>query len=405
MASFEIVEVTGAGNVSLPHLGVFPDGKMAAGVVASMLLHNPEKKYQPRPIMVSADWRKRETEKNHPHLPWGDALKPIPDHFACVSDKDPAMVSYFASENSGKLDRRTNVHVNRYLLEFYSFLPVDTRRRLVWNFTGENPANLLFASTAEDIVDIYERGPSSCMSHESSYYAPDENPTAAYAGPDLQLAYVNDEYGDPVARTVVWPAKKIFSTIYGDEEKLLPELKKLGYRKSFFEFEGARLTLRRAGGYFAYDGEDVSGYLCPYIDFASSVEPIDGYLVVTRKGRYECQSQSGVAERAAKRCWKCKSMRNQHAFFDVDEYPTESVCQDCAHDKLVICAYEQRYLSLGCDAHAISGGRYVGNYAYRHHTFVCLGNGQRYLQDEAVYHQGDKYSEEGLAQFLRSKAA
>ncbi|RWB08826.1 MAG: hypothetical protein EOQ39_18550 [Mesorhizobium sp.] len=402
MASFEIVEVTAAGNISLPHLGVFPDGKMAAGAVATMLLWNPEKKYQPRPIMVTADWRKN--QKVEP-LPWGDALVPITDHFARVSEKDTTMVSYFASENSGKLDRRTNTHVNRYLLEFYKDLPIDTRRRLVWQFTGENSELIKFAASADDIVAVYKSGPSSCMSHNDGFYASDENPTCAYAGPDLQLAYIEDERGHPIARTVCWPEKKIYATIYGDDEKMRAELKKLGYRKSFADFEGARLQLQKTGGYFDYDEGNYSGYLCPYIDFAHSVEPIGEYLVVTRKGSYDCKSQSGVAERNPCTCWNCGGSRNEETFYDVPEISTSRpVCEDCAHAHLKIDARELCYITSG-DVRSISGGRHLTSYNFNYNSFTCPGNGQRYLNDEAVWHQGNKFSEEGLALHLEERAA
>ncbi|MES0134466.1 hypothetical protein NKJ88_05785 [Mesorhizobium sp. M0016] len=404
MASFEIVEVTADGTIPQPHLGIFPDGKMAAGVVTSMLLFNPDKKYQPRPIMVSADWRKRELDKNHPPLPWGDALLAKPDHFAIVSDKDPDMVAYFASENAGKLDRRTSIHVNRYLLEFYTGLNIDERRRLVWLFTGKDLSeNLRFASNPDDIVEVYEEGPNSCTSHSPGFYASGQNPTWAYGGPDLQIAYIVGSHGKPVARTVCWPEKKIYSRIYGDEEKLLPELMKLGYRCDFAAFEGARLLLRKAEGRFDEGDEYMEGYLCPYIDFAESVQPINGYLVVTRKGTYECQSQSGVAENNAKHCWHCKEMRNRGSFYETGQHP-EEVCQDCAHQYRKVCAYEQNYIGIDSTPYSLAGGRYVGYYGHRHHTFVCLGNGQRYLTSEAVLYRGDKFSQEGLDEYLAKEA-
>lgn len=406
MASFEIVEVTASGEtISLSHLGVFPDGKMAASAAQSMLLFSPDKKYQPRPIAVAKDWRK--AHSNLPPLPWGDALKPIRDHFARVSSKDSSMVAYFASENSGKLDRLTNVHVNRYLVDFYPDLDVDVRRRLVWKFTGEPPVDvLLFAATADEIEDVYKDGPNSCMSHSTGFYASTEHPTRAYAGPDLQIAYVEGKYGGAVARTVVWPEKKIYATIYGDREKLLPELKRIGYRLGTRpEWEGARLTLISDEGYFDEDETSHDGYACPYIDFATAVEPIDGYLVVSRKGTYDCKYQCGIASQETSRCPHCKERRCSEGFFyisDLDE--DDNVCEDCAAPYLKSDALSGGYLHLS-DARQISNGRYVSRYHYEYHTFTCPGNGGRYLHEEAVMHHGVRHSEEGLAQLLKAEAA
>lgn len=402
MASFEVVEVRDGITIPLGHLGVFPSGKMAKAAAESMGLLDPKKKFQPRPKAVGADWRKRELDKNHPSLPWGEALPLIADHFARVCPTDGTQIQYFVDEKGGKMDRLTTIHVNRYLVTYFSQLDDDTRRNLVWQFTGETYADRLrFSSDYDEIKEIYMDGPESCMSHSNSYYA-DGNPVGVYAGPDLQLAYIKNDYDRIVARTIVWPEKKIFSTIYGDSEKMQMELKRLGYRYSRgSEFEGARLLLEPAEGEF--DDDYKQGYLCPYIDFASSVEPIGDYLVVTRKGTYDCQSTSGVAERCACTCSECGEKRNGDGFAYI-RGQDKSVCEDCADRILKTDAYTGYYIDQG-DERQISHGRYVASYNFDNNTFTCPTTGLRYLKSEFVLYQGVKYSADGLAQIHKAKAA
>lgn len=276
MASFEIVELDKDGKPRPFPAGVFPDGKSAASILAELKLKYPTKKFQPRPIKDETEnWRAREERRftEGVYEPLGLSLKPISDHFAHKAIKIPANVAYTPEPQQGVIDKQVSVHIRTYLQRFYPKLSIAERRQIVWDYCGEKFGDeMQIARTREEIAQIYINGPSSCMSYDADNWGLGPHPTEAYASPDLGIAYLKNNDGHIIARSLVAVDKKIHSTIYGDREKLLLALKDNGYTQPASEdWQGLRLL--------KIDTED--GYLCPYLDSFVYVRVLDDdYLVI-----------------------------------------------------------------------------------------------------------------------------
>ena len=299
MPSFEIVELDAQGKPRPFPAGVFPDGATAATVLASLKARFPDKKLQPRPLKDETnDWKVREQHRldEGVYQPLGWNLKPVRDHYAYRAIKEPNNVAFTYSDHEGRVDKQRSVHVNTYLLTYYPDLSTDERRKLVWEFCGINPTEgFSITQDANTIRFVYENGPRSCMSGKASdYYCSPRHPAEAYAGPDLAVAYIK-ENDRVVARTVVYPEKKIYCmSIYGDHAKLQTALDLNGYlpSESSSDWVGARLTTE----YFNTIDEDddpIDGYMCPYLDFAwEYLVVVDGW---SGKHYLDAERASGLA--------------------------------------------------------------------------------------------------------------
>lgn len=302
MASFEIVELDAAGKPRPFPAGVFPDGQSASSVLASLSARYPGKKFQPRPIKdVTSDWKAREQSRfeSGVYLPLGWDLEPIKNHFAYKAIKTPKNVAFTPDDKHGQLDRQTSIHVNAYLNRFYPQLTIEQRRKYVWDYCGEKITDGLNITQDPDKIEwVYNNGPSSCMSGSS--FASDEHPSRVYGGPDLGLAYLMDKTDSyPIARTVVWPDKKLFTRCYGDSHKLEEALYSEGYSRSenSTDWLGARLSTHWCEG-TDDEGDFYSGYMCPYVDFAAYAKWDGTHLVICTyndSGRLEIQNTGGVA--------------------------------------------------------------------------------------------------------------
>ncbi|MHC4093516.1 MAG: hypothetical protein ACYSVY_25130, partial [Planctomycetota bacterium] len=211
------------------------------------------------------DWKERERSKfrsnEYKDVPWhaeGWAIGSMPDldHFAHVSTADPSKLAYTASEKHGEADRQTRMKPGKYLKKYFGdVLDAKEIQRWAGAFAGENEnIEVGFATDPDDIVEVYENGPRSCMSSQDA--------VRVYGAGDLAIAYLGPQ-DDATARALCWPAKQVFGRIYGDGARLGQALMAMGYSEAGRTgFNGARLLLEREG----------SGYVCPYIDYGYHVE-------------------------------------------------------------------------------------------------------------------------------------
>jgi len=152
---------------------------------------------------------------------------------------------------------------------------------------------LKFAYKAKSIEYVYKIGPSSCMKGSKR--------VRAYEGPDLAVAYIRDKK-QIVARSVVWPAKKQYYTIYAKPQDCKYELRasyfggtyynvtrvgkdyfkmmkrllnEAGYKKK--RLAGARLSKipakKRGPGYY-------QGFIVPSVDGRKGFEVGRNYITI-----------------------------------------------------------------------------------------------------------------------------
>ena len=265
-------------------------------------------------------------------LPWYcvgsiDTQRSVTMHFAHVSVDDPSKIAFTPSERHGREDRQIRMKPGKYLRKFYAGeFSEDEITQYARKFAALNEkVDFQLADTADDIENVYLKGPRSCMSNSGS--------VRAYAGHGLAVAYITGKDGDPTARAVCWPEKSIFTTIYGDESRLLASLLRAGYRREGTalrdqapgeaygdvprapNFEGAKLTCEESDG----------GWVCPWFDFSpDQVDPRGDILVVSRTGEYTANSTEGTI--GGRMCERCECS------FSGDDYSVinEQVwCEDC----------------------------------------------------------------------------
>jgi hypothetical protein len=336
-------------------------------------------------------------------LPW-TSLAPITDHYAhCgFTDAGEVAVAFYANEDHGQLNRKTVMKPGRYLTKFYPTLSGDEVRELVTKL--DKAGEVRFTDTQEGLEYVYVNGPRSCMSHDVSDYSSSIHPVRVYAAGDLQLAYLSvHEIGDDnfkaSARALVWPAKKRIGRVYGDEQRLIPALEKLGYSKG--SLRGARLLRIEEGC-----GE---GFICPYIDGETSVEDAGDFLTIG--GSLSADSTNGLIE-AGKWCPGLEDMVDADEAFhyvrDMEEYCSETFTdRECFY-----CDRLDAYFTFDHGSVEMDSGETWSQRAFDRYGATCErtdGNFDRYdmvrLEDtdelvsdawaaeNAYEHEGDWYSE------------
>lgn len=249
------------------------------------------------------DWRKREQNRfrdgTYTRLPWQmetwwtiSTMKgPFFDHSMHVALDDPTMVAFNKSEEDGERDKQTRMKPGAYLKRYFPSLDDETVRHWAMVMAGTAKHELKFATTEEEILHVYEKGPSSCMrfpERDSGYRVGDKpyHPVRVYAAGDLAVAYLL--LGKRItARCVCWPAKKRYSRIYGDSVRLEAMLGEKGFKRG--SFAGAKLL--KVGDIRRCDCGDaacrqickaIHGAILPFLgdNAASNVRIADTHLVL-----------------------------------------------------------------------------------------------------------------------------
>lgn len=159
---------------------------------------------------------------------WRDSHNIYKYHFPHGATGNPALIAYTVDDEKGERDIQTPIKPGRYLRQFFS--DVLTEKQIAYYadmHTKHKPQALIwadlpvkFATTEQDIVDVYARGPVSCMSGDGFAAI---KPARVYAAGDLAIAYM--EASEPlserrapthtiVARTLCWPEKKVVGRVY-----------------------------------------------------------------------------------------------------------------------------------------------------------------------------------------------
>ena len=152
------------------------------------------------------------------------------NHGVRTSVDNPRLLAYFSTPEKACANIRTQIKPGRYLAKFFASVlnQGEINRMARWQETGSLAGELdgaryplKFATTADEIRWVYERGPKSCMSSNGRYYQADgHHPVEAYAAGDLAVAYLVDpkDDGRVIARALCWPEQKVFGRVYPTTE-------------------------------------------------------------------------------------------------------------------------------------------------------------------------------------------
>lgn len=311
----------------------------------------------------------------------GEAWYTDPGHFAHPSLEDPTKIAFTENDAKGDKDIQLRMKPGKYLAKFFPGLTLkQVAFYAAWFVTGERPkdtslGDVQFASTPEAIVDVYARGPHSCMSKDES--------VRVYGAGDLAIAYL--EKGDKVvARALCWPAKQVFGRVYPNagnwqhdgfdsyehseqtRVQLFNELRqglKWTHTSEGASLDGARLL--------KIDG-DYGDFVGPYLDHANVVHEdpdqpgflIHGYPPVATRAKhpyattYDAQNTGGYfgEEASSDPDWICERCNEgydeedpSYSVFDgwtatAGSFGEETWCSHCQENRSFYCeATEETY--------------------------------------------------------------
>lgn len=229
-------------------------------------------------------------------------------HWFHQSQTDPECVAYFASEAKLRADVSTRISVGRFIKKFWPDTDDNRVRRLVNEYREWlGCRTVLFTTDPDTIVDVYANGPRSCMRGMDC--------VEVYGNsPDLALAYLGTPE-DASARAIVWPDRKVYVRIYGDD-LLGMELERLGY--SHGDLEGARV--RRIEHYGRIVMPYLDGPQC--VDYSSD----NRYMVIRESGDFDAANTNGYCSPVT-RCFFCGESSSEDELYTAND--GEDVCSAC----------------------------------------------------------------------------
>lgn len=203
--------------------------------------------------VMKCDWEAREQERFatgvYKPVPWAkdpewmeiSNLKRFRHHYIHVSASG-TNIAYTPDEKYGLRDRQVATSPAKYFSKCSINPALAERLCRIWEASIKKDL-LFFAATREEIRNVYESGPDSCMKGQPRRWYPDHpdlpHPTEVYAAGDITVAYIKRDERI-TARVVVWAERKIYGRFYGDDSSLLKNiLDGNGYQEGMFI--GARL--------------------------------------------------------------------------------------------------------------------------------------------------------------------
>lgn len=300
------------------------------------------------------------------------------EHVPHHTDDKPGMVSYYASPKHRLQGRVTITKPGRYLKRFFGDLltPEQIEEHAVEWDNRFKPLPVVFTADPDEIAQVYEFGPTSCMKGGDQDFEGPCHPARVYGNsPDVALAYIGPPEG-AYGRAVVWPEKKIWMRAYGDTKRLEAGLVALGYREGTHrEWEDARLS--------RIEGPD-GRFVMPYLDRCGYVRDGGNYLTMSRDSDdIGATNTNGLSDCSVPQhtCDMCGDrMDEEDAYYLEDE---GEICPHCLHSEFSFCDGINEYVRDGeiADVAAASQRRGTFSTAYLMESddwFLCDGYGDWY---------------------------
>jgi hypothetical protein len=271
-----------------------------------------------RAIKIGEDdprlWRERELKKfadgTYQRVPWTDFYQDT-GMYEHIDPDNMSLVRFINSPEDGYQGKYTSMSPGRFIRKFLDRMPSPSRMDKWCAQMGLDATTspLMVARTAEEIVNVYNNGPHSCMAYtldNEVFCHLDQHPVSAYGDSDLGVAYI-ERYGEITARCLVWPDKKFYGRIYGDRERLLERLKENDYIEEW-DMIGAKIRQVRSKG--------SNKLIIPYLDVSENVGVIregNDWLILSDAPHIIAKSPNGR--------------------------PTVEKCQHCGKKEVPLVAY------------------------------------------------------------------
>lgn len=201
-------------------------------------------------------------------------------------DPDSHMATVVVTEYDYVVMKTTKMRLGKYLGKLGTLTPdeVNTITNSVKSeYQALAGAEVSFARTEDEVIDVYVNGPNSCMSGDS-FFSGHIHPAAVYGDSDLSVAYV--QIGGRIrARVVVCEEDKTYSCAYGNYDLITRLLDDMGYTEG--DMYGKRIRA-------IYDSAH-SSYIMPYLDSADECAEDGEWLVIGECGGIHTNSTHGLS--------------------------------------------------------------------------------------------------------------
>ena len=388
-----------------------------AAKAAKALTEQTGRKHRPAPIVENDSWRQREIARfddgTYKKIPMSDWLANMlavtyPDHFLHLACDKENMVAFTKDANMGAADRQTRMsasaYAKRYLTDEKGFC--DSYRDVFAIYVEDGrPATVLFASEPDAIESVYtnysqsvNQVSGSCMRYDSSTFHFGEHPTRVYGAGDLAVAYIANENGETTHRALCWPEKKLYSRVYGDDDKLHAALKDLGYSKS--RYYGAEYAAMIGARILMIEAETDKGdvYVMPYFDEPVGVK-MEGGQFVTCKSRntgYSVTETNGTTDEHpdedededSEYCEYCEENVDETYLVYTRQSGTagrgeSSWCEHCRSNNAFYCEGVGEYFSDRIDSYSVNNETWSQGY-FEENGFICPVTDEAFANDDGV---------------------
>ena len=318
-----------------------------------------------------------------------------------IDPHKPDMIAYTRTLKDGMRDRQVRVKLGRYLAQTFGDRLSDQKIAQLVARHNELQCEKLrwhIAMTPKRIETVYRRGPNSCMSHGRRSYDyrlhddHDIHPSCVYGAGDLGVAFLWRQ-GRITARALVWPERKVFGRIYGDEERLGRALDEAGYKSEYqhrralreagldqYElggFNGARLLKFEVGDVLAapyMDNDYGLNHLHSNVAYANS-----GFAMMTMCYDEACNMTNGLSAPDGEPCSCCGSSTPDHE----QNHTAEGymICDECRDNYYGMCEDTDEIYHFD-DLIRTHDDRYICQDAYESGYFTCDDTDEVYPDDQ-----------------------
>jgi len=261
-------------------------------------------------------------------------------HYLHISRKHPNQVAYTPSNDYGTRGREIRVKPGRYLAKFFGdVLTAREIKHYTMMFQDKHGAELEeihYATTEDDIENVYETGPNSCMVYdrEERYIESDIHPVRVYNSPDLAIAYVKTARGSVKQRTVCNMVEKQYTVVYG-EGNLSTMLRDRGFTCG--NIHGCRIKKIT---------DNNGDHLMPYLDGDTYVKEHDANYWMAGDTGIECTSTDGWLHDHRTQCADCSDRYDDDDMSHVGVRNARIVCDSCSENyRPIETHYGLRYIA------------------------------------------------------------
>ena len=322
--------------------------------------------------------------------------------YICKTEGDEQKIGYTQTLQKGRSELATKIKIGKFIQKFFPNLepPIKERIQIAHNAIHKNKLidNFGIAKTAQEILEVYENGPSSCMAQKGNerwerWGDWEAYPVEVYAAGDIGVAFLkkSDKSGYS-QRTLINLNERTYSKVYGSGN-LITILKSKGYEHNSQALEDCKIQKIEHN-----DGQ----FIMPYIDgglHACTSEKMDHFILKSEYSNFydfckKADSVKGLLSNGDyENCYNCEDSIHIGDVFmaNVSEF---CYCEDCFHEIFAFCDHCNE-LDYGDNfVFCEFNDSYICNSCSERNYFTDAYNNQIYPNGESIeVYYGDHWEE------------